>query len=355
MSLYPESSPGVSGKTPPLTQAAPDCLMDERGRPALGYFDGPVSELALERFNYLSCMDKPASRWARHFHYKQFQFVSVVTADYLLGAALADIRYLGSGFAYLYDIRANQLTEVSWLRPKGMGYHTTPSPLSGTGHIGSGQTELAFTLEQGQWQLQLQTSRVQANLKLQTSPLSLPLALCNPTGYSGWTYTQKHNALELSGELQVDGHPVSLAGARGGYDFSAGYMRRDTSWRWASLNGETHRGQAIGFNLAAGVNETGLNENACWIDGRRYLLGPVQFEFDRLEPRCSWRIVSVDGRVSLNFSPLNHRHEKLDLWLLRSNFRQFIGYFEGFVIDDAGTKHQLQRQLGLTEDHYARW
>ncbi|MCF1429133.1 MAG: DUF2804 domain-containing protein [Shewanella sp.] len=355
MSHYPESSPGWSGKTPLLTQVAPNCLMDDHGHPRFGYFDGPVTELALDRFDYCDSMDKPASRWARHFHYKQFQFVSVLTADYLLGAALADIRYLGSGFAYLYDIRANQLTEVSWLRPMGMQYRSVPSPMSGTGKIGGKQGTLTLNIHQGQWQLQLQTDRIDAELSLDTSPLSLPLALCNPTGYNGWTYTQKHNALMVSGKLLVDGASVALGGARSGYDFSAGYMRRDTSWRWASLNGETETGLSIGFNLAAGVNETGLNENACWIDGRRYLLGPVQFEFDRLNPRSSWQVYSLDGRLSLNFSPLNHRHEKRDLWLLRSNFRQFMGYFEGFVIDDAGIKHHVQRQLGLTEDHYARW
>ncbi len=49
---------------------------------------------------------------------------------------------------------------------------------------------------------------------------------------------------------------IALDHARAGYDFSAGYMRRETSWRWASINAEINS-TGIGLNLAAGVNETG--------------------------------------------------------------------------------------------------
>ena len=51
-------------------------------------------------------MDKPASRWAQHFDYKQFQFVSIVTKDYVIGAAIADIRYLASAFVSVLIIAA---------------------------------------------------------------------------------------------------------------------------------------------------------------------------------------------------------------------------------------------------------
>ncbi|MCZ8488432.1 DUF2804 family protein [Vibrio lentus] len=62
-------------------------------------------------------MDTKANAWQRHFHYKQFQFVSIVTTTHIIGVAIADIRYLGSAFVYLYDIENNQLEECSWLRP----------------------------------------------------------------------------------------------------------------------------------------------------------------------------------------------------------------------------------------------
>ena len=130
--------------------------------------------------------------------------------------------------------------------------------------------------------------------------LSLPLAVCSPTAYNGWTYTQKHNALAVSGKLSVHGQDVSLQHALGSYDFSAGYMRRDTSWRWASINTQTNFG-TLGLNLAAGVNETGLTENALWINGERHLLSGVQFDFNRMHDNHAWSITSHDGSVALRF------------------------------------------------------
>ncbi|MDF5591304.1 DUF2804 domain-containing protein, partial [Vibrio parahaemolyticus] len=145
-----------------------------------------------------------------------------------------------------------------------------------------------------------------------------------------------------------------LSEVAAGYDFSAGYMRRETSWRWASINCfEDDR--RLGLNLAAGVNETGYCENVLWINGQRHFLQPVQFQFSRSDEGQKWHITSEDKRVNLQFTPLNRRSEKKNFWLLKSNFRQYIGYFSGYLIDGNGIKHQLEEVMGLTEDHYAKW
>ncbi|MCL1146132.1 DUF2804 domain-containing protein [Shewanella marinintestina] len=347
--------------TPKLltSSAAPQRLIDDRGHAIYGHFDGPVTELGVKHFGYFNEMDKPASSWAKHFDYKQFQFISIVTPHYVIGVALADIRYVGSAFCYLYDIEQNQLIEVNWLKPLGLGYQTSESPMQGVGKIKSAKGSIEFVIEQGVWQLKLNTLGIEANLHLQPEPLSLPMAMCNPTGYSGWTYTQKHNALKVSGSLVINHEPQPLQRAAAGYDFSAGYMRRETSWRWASINSLTKDGSSIGLNLAAGVNETGCHENVFWCNGERHLLGAVHFDFIRqisdMEPAKSWRIYSENGQVDLRFTPKDCRKEKLNLWLLKSNFRQYLGYFDGVITDNFGQKHQLQKVLGLTEDHFARW
>ncbi|MDR8522849.1 DUF2804 domain-containing protein [Shewanella fidelis] len=337
---------------------APQRLIDEVGQPVFGHFDGPVAELGVEHFNYRNEMDKPASRWAKHFDYKQFQFLSIVTPHYVIGVALADIRYVGSAFCYLYDISSNQLIETSWLKPLGLGYQMSDSPMQGNANIKGTKGSVTFEIEQGLWRLRLNTLGIEADLTLQPDVLSLPMAMCNPTGYSGWTYTQKHNGLALKGSLLVNHEPQPLQRACAGYDFSAGFMRRDTSWRWASINCISEHA-VLGLNLAAGVNETGCNENAFWHNGERHLLGPVHFQFTRPRTQSQsagkWRIFSDNGQVELSFTPKNCRQEKLNLGFLKSNFRQYIGYFDGFIIDNFGNKHQLNQVLGLTEDHFARW
>jgi len=344
----------------------PRFLMKEDGLPTFGQFDTPVEDLALKQFCYFNAMDKPASKCSRYFDFKQFQFVSINTGQYIIGCAIADIRYLGSAFLYLYDISNNSLVEQTWLRPPRLGYTTAVSPYSGQASIGSAQNSFTFTIEQGQWKLQIKTKLLQANLSLTALADSLPLAMCSPTGYNGWTYTQKHNGLAVDGQLLINGQQQNLTSALAGYDFSAGYMRRETSWRWGSINSRID-GQLFGLNLAAGVNETGDSENVFWLNGQRHYLPAVQFNFQRQRKNkvnChSWHIVSKSGvdnnnqcaQVDLIFTPINGRSERLNLWLLKSNFRQYIGHYNGVIRDNSGKEIIIKNLLGLSEDHFARW
>ena len=334
------------------TNPAPYSLIDSNGQPIIGHLDGIPKQLNIENFDYRSSMDSKAAPWQKHFHYKQFQFVSIVTDTHIIGVAIADIRYLGSAFCYLYDIESNKLEECSWLRPLGFDKQVTPSPFEGKTSI-AGQS-IAFDIKGKQWRVRLNTKLIKADVTLDPKIDSLPMAMCSPTGYSGWTYTQKHNAVRIIGDIQIKGTSLNLTQALAGYDFSAGYMRRETSWRWASINTQSN-GTDIGLNLAAGVNETGGCENVLWVNGTRHLLNPVQFTFSRQDTNFPWQITSQDGRINLIFTPLNNRSEKLNLWLLKSNFRQFIGHFSGSIQDNDGITHQLDGVLGLTEDHFARW
>jgi hypothetical protein len=275
-----------------------------------------------------------------------------VTEKYIIGVAIADIRYLASGFCYVFDTETHELVEQQWLKPLNMGYQTQPSSWNSQAYLAN--DAIQFKIEHGLWHIQLSTDLIQADLKLKPESESLPLMLCTPTAYSGWTYTQKHNALAIQGQMSVKGQPQDLSNAVAGYDFSAGYMRRETSWRWASIN-HRREDKSIGLNLAAGVNETGNCENVIWIDGERHLMPPVHFEFSRMHQEASWRITSQDKRIDLIFKPKNQRSEKKNFWFLKSNFRQFVGYFSGYLIDENGIKHELDEVMGLTEDHYAKW
>ncbi|MFN1648609.1 DUF2804 domain-containing protein [Vibrio rotiferianus] len=333
-------------------------FIQANGIPQFGHLASIPESLQLDTFVYLTEMDLPASSWRKRFDYKQFQFVSIVTSKYIIGVAIADIRYLASGFCYVFDTENHELVEQQWLKPLNMGYQTQPSSWNSQAYLAN--DAIQFNIENGQWHIKLATNLVQADLMLlpdsksQIEQESLPLMLCTPTAYSGWTYTQKHNALTVQGEMSVKGQQQDLVNAVAGYDFSAGYMRRETSWRWASINHQDED-KRIGLNLAAGVNETGYCENVIWIDGERHLMPPVQFDFSRMHQEASWRITSQDNRINLVFTPKNQRSEKKNFWFLKSNFRQFVGYFSGYLIDGNGIKHELDEVMGLTEDHYAKW
>ncbi|WP_299492889.1 DUF2804 domain-containing protein [uncultured Shewanella sp.] len=339
----------------------PDTLINHTGEVAFGYFDGPVKRFGIEDFYYLTSMDKCASKLSKHFDFKQFQFVSVVTPEFIIAVAIADIRYLGSAFCYFYDVNNDKIIETQWLKLGSVGYQMSSSPMNGSAFIRSHKGELTLLIEEGQWHLKVKTARLSMKVNLCSSVLSSPLVMCTPTGYSGWTYTQKHNGLNVTGDVSIDNRKIPLNDALASYDFSAGFMRRETSWRWGSINACLN-GDVFGINLAAGVNETGANENCFWINGERHLLPPVHFDFIRqgavkwdLASQKSWRIYSANNQVNLVFIPKNVRREKLNLFFLKSNFRQYVGHYSGTVVENNGRIHQLNHIMGLAEDHFAKW
>lgn len=336
----------------PNVLATPTTLINRNGQAQFGLFENSVPTLNFADFAYRTVMDKVAGNLSRHFAGKQFQFISVCGPDWLLAVAIADIRYASSGFAYFFQ-RGKPTIETGILLPLQMGCQMSESPVKGTASLRRGAISWQMTPSAGTWQLCLNTPEIQAELSLDKAE-QLPLALCAPTAYQGFTYTEKNNALAVSGQLTVSNQRVELEHALGNYDYSAGFMRRETSWRWASLNTWLN-GEKLGFNLAAGVNETGLTENALWYQGQRQHLSAAHFEFDRQDSNSLWQINTICGEVSLQFTPLFCRQERVQALILASNFRQYVGHFSGELSLLDGSRLTLHNHLGLVEDHYAKW
>jgi len=98
-----------------------------------------------------------------------------------------------------------------------------------------------------------------------------------------------------------------------------------------------------------------MTENALWLNGQRFVLGAARFEFNRYQQDTKWRVTTEDGKIELSFVPSGVRKEKLNAGILASNFRQFVGTFEGTVEDASGKKIPVAGLRGLMEDHFARW
>jgi hypothetical protein len=77
--------------------------------------------------------------------------------------------------------------------------------------------------------------------------------------------------------------------------------------------------------------------------------------FDRYDETAPWQVTTDDGRIDLWFEPSGVRRERLNAWLIASNFRQYIGTFSGTVRDEAGNSIPVDGLRGLMEDHFARW
>ncbi len=330
-------------------------LIDDQGRITPGRLDGPVDEINYLDYDLRSVMDRSRSRLARRWRFNQFQFVSAMAPGWVFGMALVDLKLVANGFFYLFDFETGRLYEQSFLQPLARGSQIEPLPEHGMATFVKGEVALRIVAGAGGRNVAVTAPggiRVDLELKEDEDPLRL---VC-PAGYNGWVFTRKSAGLPVEGEIRWD-HRIWRcdASTRASIDWSCGFMRRETAWNWACMAGTLGDGRSLGLNLAAGVNETGMTENALWLDGRCLPLGPAQFRFDRFRPGGDWQVRTNDGRVELRFEPAGVRREKLNAWVLASNFRQFIGTFYGRVIDDEGREIPVQGLRGLMEDHFARW
>lgn len=338
--------------------AAYDKLIGPDGQPRFGRFPQPIQTINHQDFSYTDPLDNQAGALARHFHLKQFQFVGLVSERFILGCAIVSLKYVSNAFVYLFDRQNNRIIEKTLLQPLSLHCRMSNTPDAGLHRFRKGDTEFNFYSHPGRKHVEIFSGRdIRIDFTIEEPEGFQPISVCTRTGFNGWTYTQKANALRAQGRIQWDtlNLPVEPEHFLGSYDWSCGYMRRQTAWNWASLSGVLADGQRFGANLANGVNETGFTENGFWVDGTQTALGPVTFEFNKQKRDESWHIRDLNGRLNLTFIPEGKRCEKLNIWFLASNFTQLAGQFHGTVTTDEGQILQLTAIPGFCEDHYAKW
>lgn len=330
-------------------------LINAKGHITPGVLSEPVDHINYQDYDLRTVMDKPRSRFARRWRFNQFQFVSATGPGWVFGMALVDLKLLGSGFFYLYDFASGQIFEHSFFSPMALGTRIAPYPEHGPASFNKGNVSMRIQPFDGGRAVSV-TAPGGIRIELTLSEDSDPLRLVCPAGYNGWVFTRKSAGLSVEGEIRW-GHRIWRCDGttRGAIDWSCGFMRRETAWNWSSLAGQLHDGRSVGLNLAAGVNETGMTENALWLDGQCQKLGTARFRFDRYDAEADWHVTTEDGRVDLHFVPAAARKEKLNAGILASNFRQYVGRYNGTITDESGAKIVVQDLPGLVEDHFARW
>lgn len=138
-------------------------------------------------------------------------------------------------------------------------------------------------------------------------------------------------------------------------------MRHKTNWFWTCINSYLPDGRHFTLNLSMGVNETGASENACWLDGQIVYLPPVMFIRQDLDAAAqhTWRIYhqnlgwsKVD--IDLTFTPITVYKKTDNFGVLASIFEQWLGFYSG-EIRLADEVIELDKVMGLAEDHFAKW
>ena len=341
-------------------QPQPATLVDDQGQVALGVFPHTVAHINGREADYRTPMGKPASRFARHFHYKQFQYFGIISDQLLAGCAFAHTAYLGMAFFYIFEPKTGELKEYTWRSPLGRDLNMSASPRVGESHFKQKGVDIRLGYQDNQGSLTKTLSISLDGLSLEAvlseGDQYQPMSLCTRTGVNGWVYANKVAGRTVTGNLTRNGHRQDLSelGACGHHDFSAGYMRRETFWNWACLSskvGDTR----IGLNLSCGVNETTFSENCLWVDDVMVPTAGVIFDYHRDDLMQPWQIRSLCGQVNLRFTPSGNHKERLDLGLFASNFNQLFGRFDGDLTLKDGRTIPIQAHYGFVEEQYAKW
>lgn len=332
-------------------------LIQGNGEPKFGLFPGNITEVNTKDFDYTDVFGKRQSKLKKYFACNQFQFIGIVSPEVTVGLAIVDLKLVSNAFIYYCIPGQDKPREWSVLQPLARQTEMSLTPDVGQAKLSKGKMAWSITADKKSLSRVVEvTLPNQLTLKATMHERGEPLRICTKTGASGWTYTQKLAACEVAGELVcADGRFAFDSKSHALYDWSIGYMRRETNWNWASGAGLGTQGELVGLNFACGVNETSFTENCFWHDGKLNKIDMVSFDYKKHAPTEPWQISSYDNKVKLRFVPQGLRQERLNLWLMASNFKQCFGQFYGELKTDDNKIIRLDGLQGFVEDHYAKW
>lgn len=326
-------------------------LVNSDGKIDFGVYSNVISDINYMDYNLEKPMGGKVTGFFKKFRFNQFNFIGVMGPDLMAGFAIVDFKGLSNGFFYIYDRKTNQLFETKKIAlGLNASIDTNPSAMNSQFKFPGLQINISGN------KVFAKGKNILIDATLDTENVE-PLRVCARAGYRGWVFTEKTSPVKISGKLEYNGKTINLSSPEymAMIDWSAGFMRRNTFWNWASIAGTLPDNRSIGLNLASGVNETAFTENAFWIDGKMIKTDMVNFQFNSDDLMAEWKITSYDKKIDLVFTPENYREEKTNAILIGTRFTQLMGTFDGTFTTDDGEQIKVEELPGWAEDHYAKW
>lgn len=324
----------------------------EQGKPRYGRFARAPASIDIKHFKYSTPFRKLVTGYKKQLSYKQFQFMSFNNDRYMIGLAIVDLGWVGHGFFYCYDLNTNKVFELSYLQPFAKDTHVCSHQI-GTSYFKKGKFSIQIKKLMNSRHIVVQRGdHILLDAMVDQTSVQ-PLAVCTPTGVSGWTFTHKQTTLAVKGRVYFNDQMVDLAeqGFMAAVDDTCGMLRTETAWHWLSLSGINNHGERFGLNLATGVNETFSTENSLWQNGQIDELPAVLFE---QQDERHWRIFSANGDVDLQVTTTWRRHEAKNFIVVASQFSQWVSMVSG-TIKLNNQCIDIAPQVALLEQHYAKW
>ena len=339
---------------------APPAELVTGGKPNLGTFELPPRNVNLMDEDVFG-MGAATPRLLKELRYKQWQFFLVVHRRFVMGIAVIDMGKVATGsFMYVYDREKKQYYDYRKQIPFA-DIALAENVWDGACHFRHKGYSIEFRnrLDAGEHDVTVEMAAsgkkpaVSADLKVfENLDIVKPLVVSLPVGPRSSMYSHKM-AAPVQGTIRVGEEEATLDASMDfvTLDEHKAFYPRHIHWKWMTFGCRMSDGSLIGANLTDNTieDQRKWNENAIWTPGAITLLGPAKFEFDRNDIMKPWHIREEDGRVDLDFTPLGVKLEQMNLLLIKMDYRQPFGLFNGTVTDGSGNTHKVKDGFGVTE------
>lgn len=337
---------------------APEKLIDDKGRVQFGNFAGPLKDVNWRDFDYTHLRRWPwtASKGLSEKLFKRWQFVGAIDNDFVVGAAVAHLHYLGTGFAYAYDRKTGKIIEKNIKSPLAGGTIFSQSPMVGDTKIGKKTKAIVMNNDPGAGHRTLKVDfGPDLRMEFDYQEIGTGVTTVSRQAMYGFSHTYKSAGLPAKGKITVNGSEHELGSeALALLDWSSATPPRVTAWNWAAGVGRDNKGRTLGINFGTGLITAGITQNAVWVQGKPKMIGGVEFDYNQKDILGTpWRLYSTDEAVDLEFKPDQERFEDVNFGFAASCLHQPFGTFSGTIRLD-NTKLDVEL-FGFCEEHYAKW
>lgn len=294
---------------------------------------------------------------------KKWNYWCVYGEDILFSATISHLDYAVVCFVYFLEYETQRFYEKTVTIPLGASVKMPQQVLQSV-HFSSNELTIQMTYADNRTLLSVTCKDfdgddLQADLTIFHPMDDESLNVVIPWNSKTYQFTAKHHTLPTEGVVTIGQRSYSFyqQDCFAVLDYGRGVWPREATWNWGMAS-QLVRSQRIGLNFGGQWTDgTGMTENAIFVDGHMTKIHEdVLFDYNTLDYNQPWHIrTKFSDDVQLTFTPFFERIAKTNLKLIKSEVHQMIGYYNGHITTDDGTRIAIQQMLGCIEEHQAKW
>lgn len=334
----------------------------EGGRVNLGRF-----ALPFRMMNILDpCELNAKSRFKRWLRLKEWVGFGLDHPHWYGAMLIQDAKYLASAAIYLFSRKSQKLYQYISVRfDRQVKIASTlwndHSCFRASGFF----MHFDHRLDQGYHRITIDIAEDKKNPRLkadltfyQDLHLIQPLVVCLPLKTGSFAYTHK-SPLFISGHIRLGEEEMVYEKKRDltNLDEHKAFYPYRTKWLWATFAGYDEHRRLLALNISDQMfkDQDIWNENAVWVEGRLFYLGRAEFSLKESDPHQPWQIRETNGNADLTFTPEGGFFQKRNLLLLKMDYFQMFGRFNGWIKDEMGRQYPIKDLYGVAERMDARF